>query len=464
MRINKQGYFKKKGRKKFEPLSNFITGIGCCISMKGTCFKTNGISCTVLIRWEEGYETCMDNSDRPANRRSRGSLARRKLWNRPILRDDENFELHRAVTWLELFFDLVFVVVLTRLTHELVGHITPENVLNFVLLFVPTFWLWNAATYYTERFESREDGIETRFLTFLTMIAVAGMAVFSHHGLEENYVFFSLSYLTARVINIGMWQWAVAHESIFRPVARRFLIGFVLTVAIICISFTTEGTLRFCLWGIAIFIEIMTPYFTLSLQKALPPLSTSKFPERFGLFTIIVLGESVVGVINGLSEESLTRPSALNGLLGIMISFGLWWIYFDFIARRTAKPVIHMALFWVYAHLLFLACITMTGAGISTAIINSIEGHLALSTQYLLLSSVGFGLIFLALLEMTLHYKEDEPTHPVTSPLLKALTGGGVLLLSFVNLSSVPLLLSILLIALAIQQVYGAVVWFCQDL
>ena len=56
MRINKRGYFKKKGRKKFEPLSKFITGVGCCISMKGTCFKTNGISCTVLIRWEEGYE------------------------------------------------------------------------------------------------------------------------------------------------------------------------------------------------------------------------------------------------------------------------------------------------------------------------------------------------------------------------------------------------------------------------
>ena len=56
MRINRQGHFRRKGRKQFEPLSNFIKGVGSSFSMRGTCFKQNSISCTVLIRWEEGYE------------------------------------------------------------------------------------------------------------------------------------------------------------------------------------------------------------------------------------------------------------------------------------------------------------------------------------------------------------------------------------------------------------------------
>lgn len=383
-------------------------------------------------------------------------MARRKVWNHPVLRDDESFELHRAVTWLELFFDLVFVVVLARLTHELVGHISLKQVLHFVLLFVPTFWLWNAATYYTERFESHAEGLETRILTFAVMIAIAGMAVFSHHGLEENYVYFALSYLAARAINIGMWQWAGVHEILFKPIARRFLVGFLLAAGIIIASFWVEGAFRLWLWTIAILVEIVTPYFTLSLQANLPPLSTSKFPERFGLFTIIVLGESVVGVVNGLAELDVTRSSLLNGFLGILLSFGLWWVYFDFIARRAAKPNISAALFWVYTHLLFLASITVTGAGVSTAIINGSEGNLTYSTQLLTMNSVGLGLIFLALLEVTLQRKENEPTHPQLSPLLKAGTGAVVLSLIFIKLTSVPLLFIVLLLALAVQQVYGA--------
>ena len=98
-------------------------------------------------------------------------------WQKPNLRTDEDFNRHRSVTWLELFFDLIFVVVISRLAHNLSGDITVINILIFVFMFIAVFWVWNGSTYYAERFES--EGLEIRVFTLLTIIPVAGMAIFS---------------------------------------------------------------------------------------------------------------------------------------------------------------------------------------------------------------------------------------------------------------------------------------------
>src|SRR5687767_5595435 len=105
----------------------------------------------------------------------------RTWWRRPELRDDQR----RSVGWLELFFDLVFVVVVARLAHYLAGHLNPRAVLEFVIQFAGVFWIWNAFTFYTERFES--PGLEDRFFTFLALLPVAGLAVFAEGGLVEHH-------------------------------------------------------------------------------------------------------------------------------------------------------------------------------------------------------------------------------------------------------------------------------------
>ena len=99
---------------------------------------------------------------------------KREWWQKPGLRTDEEDKKHRPVTWLELFFDLVFVVVIARLSHNLVGDVTAGGLFVFLFMFVPVWWIWNGVTYYNERFES--EGVEMRFFTFLTMIPVAGLA------------------------------------------------------------------------------------------------------------------------------------------------------------------------------------------------------------------------------------------------------------------------------------------------
>ncbi len=388
---------------------------------------------------------------------------RRRAWQPPALRTDEDFEQHRAVSSLELFFDLVFVVVITRLAHHLAGHLDAAGVARFVVQFLAVFWVWNSFTYYTERFES--DGLENRLFTFLAIVPVAGLAVFAEDGLGATYVGFALAYLLSRAVNQVAWVRAAVHVPVFRPVAARFLAGYAATTGIVLASVTAAGTARVALFSLALLLDIATPYFTVAQQTHLPRLSTSKFPERFGLLTIIVLGESVVGVIVGLSELQarglLDGLAIVAGVLGLAIGFSLWWIYFDFVARRAPKPVFATALFWVYLHVAVLTAITATGVGVSVTIADTATGSLTNPSRYLLVGSVVLGLIGIAALQTTLTRGADEPTHARLSPGLKVGAAAVIGTVGALDLGwSTPALLVLLLAGLAVPMTYGAVVWF----
>lgn len=387
-------------------------------------------------------------------------MGREHLWQRPTLRRDEEENKHRAVTWLELFFDLVFVVVFEKLSHDLASHFNIEGLGVFILLFFAVFWVWNASVYYVERFES--EGMEIRFFTFFTMVAVTGLAVYAHYGLDKNYVYFVGAYLLARIINMTMWLRSGLHVPDFMPIAKRFVYGFLVTFALLMASFSLDKTMRIVLFATAIVIDIVTPYFTMKLQARLPKISSSKFPERFGLLTIIILGATIVEIINELSNvKELTMPIIINGLLALYVVFSIWSIYFDFIARRAPKERVTTALFWVYIHLGLLATIVVLGvplADIIDAATGHSGGHGEFADNSALLFAVGMTLIGVAILETTL--KEHESMHPVASPLIKAVTGLMLLGGSIVAPHEGVAVLSICAVAVTIPKVYGAKVLF----
>jgi len=371
-----------------------------------------------------------------------------RYWRRAELRRDEEDGRHRSVGWLELFFDLVFVVIVGVMAEELAHE--PRHLPGFALQFMAVFWVWNAFTYYTERFET--DGLENRLFTFLAMITVAGLAVWAPHGLDDNYAGFAGSYLAARGLNIALWLRAGVHERMFLPIAVRFATGYALAATIIGISLAIhDEVLRAALFGLAVVVEILAPAFTTKQQGALPPLSRSKWPERFGLFTMIVLGEMIIGVIHALSDA---EKHVVSGILGLAIGFAFWWLYYDFVARRPSRQAIATALGWVYLHLLALLTITVAGAMVSVAL----GGH---DVPGLLFVSVGAALAVLGVLEMTLERADDEPTHPKLSPGLKV--GLGALLAAVALLPvhwSSAAALATCLIVLAVPAAYGARVWY----
>ena len=386
-------------------------------------------------------------------------MVQRSWWQRPQIRTDEEEDQERKASWLELFFDLIFVAVIAELAHDLSNHISLAGVGKFILLFIPVYWVWIGATYYNERFET--EGLENRIFTFVQMLPVAGLAVFAHYGLSKTSVAFALCYASARLLTTVLWFLAGIHEPSFRPTARWFVTGFSIAISLFVISVFVPPPGRFILWIIGLLIDVLTPIFTIEHQASLPKFSTSKLPERYGLFMIIVLGESVFGTVHGLAEqETLTFLTGLTGVLGMSLAFGMWAIYFDFIARRYPRQNMVSSFAWAYLHLPLVISITATGAGILRAIAFGGE-TLPDEVRILIVSALSLALALVGIIETTLHRHEHEPTHPRFSPALKL---GGAAFAMAVGLSSLitsPILLLIMLLCvIAVQIAYGLVVWF----
>jgi low temperature requirement protein LtrA len=374
-----------------------------------------------------------------------------RAWQKPELRDDG--DRHRPVGWVELFFDLVFVVIIAVLASNLESG---GSIIDFVLQFGAVFWVWNAFTYYTERFESH--GLENRLFTFIAILAVAGLAIWGRDGLGANYLGFAISYLLARFLNIFLWLRAGVYVPRFRRAALGFAGGFAVGLVLLGVSFAVTGEARLILWGLAVLAEIATPGVTGRFQDGLPLISRDKFPERFGLLTLIVLGETVSGVITSVAAEShsLTAPTIAAAALALLIGFGMWWVYFDFIARRPSKPSFPVTLTWVYLHLAMLIGIVAVGAALSEALA---PRALTPDVRILLLVGLGYTLVTIALLELTLDRAKDEPTHAVLSPAMKAGTGILICLLATIPLTTLEAF-GIAIVALGIQAAYGAVAYY----
>lgn len=176
-----------------------------------------------------------------------------------------------------------------------------------------------------------------------------------------------------------------------------------------------------------------------------------------------MLGESVVGVVQGVAEgETLTWLTAVLGVLGIALAFGMWWLYFDFVARRRAKPGVWWGSLWTYLHLPFVMATAAVGAGVLNVIANE-RVAVPAEGRWLIAGAVAVSLITLGALELVLHRDQTEPTRQLVSSPLKLMTGLAALTLGLwgTALGAVSLL-SLLLLLVIVNMVYGAVVWFWQ--
>ncbi|MFN8481968.1 MAG: low temperature requirement protein A [Anaerolineae bacterium] len=386
-------------------------------------------------------------------------MARRQWWQRPQLRVGED---ERRVSWLELFFDLVFVVVISQLAHHLAEHLSLSDFFGYVLQFIAVWWVWIGGTYYNERFETHD--LSYRLFVFLMMLPPAAMAVFASEGLDKASAQFALAYVVARILIIALWLNGGYHNPIFRPVSNRYAIGFSVSALIWLISVFVPPPMRYALWGVGLVIDFLTPITTLNWQAKLPQSKKSKLPERYGLFVIIVLGEAIVGVINGVANvDVLTLNAGVTGVLGMALIFGLWWVYFDFIGRREgARRGIWYALIWGYTHAPLVVAIAAVSAGIQNVLAHQI-GELQPGVRLLTAGAVAAALASMALIELVSRREPDEPTGERLSPLMKTIAAVVCLLIGlFGGGMSSTLLLLTLIVLVATQVVYAAYVWFAQ--
>jgi low temperature requirement protein LtrA len=329
-------------------------------------------------------------------------------------------QTHRAATPLELFFDLTFVVAIAQagsgLHHGLVeGHVT-ELLVGFPLIFFGIWWAWMNFTWFASAYDT--DDAVYRVTVLVQLIGVLVVAAGVPRGLSDHeFGVATLGYVIMRLALVAQWLRAAASHPDRRRCALRYAGGLAAVQAGWVARLALPGAAGIAGFVVLVAIELAIPYWAESAGRT--PWHPGHIAERYGLFTLIVLGESVlaatVGVQTALDTTSTFGELAPVVVGGILIVFFMWWMYFDMpaeqVVARARESFIEDSLrgpfLWGYGHYLVFASAAAAGAGLAVAVDQATDHSKLTSTE------AGFAItlpvsIFL-LTVWALHYATKRP-------------------------------------------------------
>ena len=374
---------------------------------------------------------------------------KRWFWRPPRPHDDTIAD--RQVSFLELFYDLVYVAVISQAAHHLAEHVSVRGVTEFAVVFALIWIAWTNGSLYLE-LHGREDG-RTRSMVFVQMGILVLLAVFTAEATGGSGPAFAVVYASFQAVQALLWSAVWRQDRRERPefvaVTRGYTTGMGVSVVVILATAFLPAGPRLAVWaGLAIAwilgIQLLARGPRASLNLGMTP--TDSLVERFGLFTIIVLGEVVFGVVNGLSAAKHDAKTITTGMLSLWMGFGFWWIYFDLVGRRLPRNQGTAVANWALSHLPITGSIAAAGAGMVSLIGHAHDASTPTGTAWLLAGAVALGLLALVLTEREL--EDAERLVSVFGPLGLALTGGAAAALGVGWLRPAPWLLALLLVAI----------------
>lgn len=237
---------------------------------------------------------------------------------------------NRHATWLELFFDLVFVAVIGVVTHDLAHthdkHIGVDQILRFPLVFVPVWWIWMSHTLYANRFD--DDSRFHRFFSLLIMAVMVLFSTFAETSLTADFVPFALLYTGVRLMTAYLYWTAnkkASKDSLFaQHLGKAILIGAVISAS----STLLPGISKFIVFYAGIAVDMI---WQISIRRAHSdrPADRVHLVERIGLLAIIILGESMIAMVGALSDQSWQMNHLATSVTGFLLIGAIWWVYFD---------------------------------------------------------------------------------------------------------------------------------------
>ncbi|MEX2535152.1 MAG: low temperature requirement protein A [Trueperaceae bacterium] len=316
--------------------------------------------------------------------------------SRPLQLHHQDGE-ERKISWLELFYDLIYVTIIIQLGDFLSANVSPLGALLFVLLFVPVWWSWTGMMFYFNRF--LVDDLWHRLLVFAQMFAIAYMAISVTGAFGPGDQAFALSYFAVRMILVILYLRTGQHVIDARPLIRRYAMGFAVAASLWAISAFVPAPYRYAIWVVALVLEFWVPLSSDSrrLQSLLPP-DRPHLAERYGLFTIIVLGESFIKVVGALAGQVPTPATLTLMLLGFALAVSLWWLYFEMAGGPAEHATARASYTWIYLHLPITIAITAVGVGLKKIVVLDPGAPLPDQYRWLLAGAAGLFLLSVALL------------------------------------------------------------------
>lgn len=299
-----------------------------------------------------------------------------RVWHR-AMRARSTTEEHRAATPLELLFDLCFVVAVSQAAAQLhhglsaghVGHV----LLGFLVAFFAIYWAWVNFTWFASAYDC-DDGLY-RVMTLVQIAGVLVLAAGVPKAFNLDLTVGVTGYVIMRVAQVGQWSRAAAEDPPRRPAALRYAVGVALVQLGWALRLGVSGTLGHVLFVVLALLDLAIPIWAeYDVRTTWHPIHMA---ERYGLFTLIVLGESVLAATAGVQQE-LDVGGAFGAVIqvalgGLLIVFAMWWIYFDqpatellSISSRTGDY--RATFFWGYGHYLVFGSAAAVGAGLEVGV------------------------------------------------------------------------------------------------
>ena len=307
-------------------------------------------------------------------------------WSRPMAPRDPA-EAHRTATPLELLFDLVFVVAIASAAAELHHGLSANHlsaVVGFVLVFFAIWWAWMSYTWFASAYDC--DDVVYRVLTFTIMsgslLLAAGVPDLFDDGQSGVVV---AGYAVMRLGMVALWLRAAAAHPEGRRTALTYAVG-ITAVQLLWIArlLLHGGELLLTTFLLLVLAELAVPVVAERVGAPMP-FHPRHVAERYGLLTIIVLGEvilasvqAVQGALAAVTPSAGDEPTGVSGGIsgslamlvvgGLLLVFSLWWLYF----KREHADLIGQGrrITWVfgYVHIIVFASVAAVGAALAAAV------------------------------------------------------------------------------------------------
>lgn len=310
---------------------------------------------------------------------------------------------HHRVTYVELFFDLVFVFAITQLSHTLLAHFTPLGVLQTTILFLAVWWVWIFTSWITNWLDP--DRAPIRVMLFAMMIAGLLLSTSIPKAFDSRGLVFALAFTGMQVGRSVISALSIpATEPAMRMNLWRIAIWMACSGVFWISGGLVDGNSRLALWSAAVAIEYASP----AMRFRVPGLGASSFrdwevegghmAERCALFIIIALGESIVVTGTTFADTAWTAPAVAAFLVALLGSIAMWWVYFHIGAEAGSEHISHSRdtgrlarLAYTYLHLPIVAGIVVSAVGDELLLAHP-DGH---AGGKAVLSMIGGPLLFL---------------------------------------------------------------------
>jgi low temperature requirement protein LtrA len=271
----------------------------------------------------------------------------------------------RRASWLELFFDLAFAGAVGQLAGAFQRHPSLLALAGFVILFTPIWWLWVQLTFYADRHETKDAAHGLSILA--AILLCVGLAASAPRALAGQSDGFVIAFVCLRGLQLVLYARAWRHLPATRPLYSCYLVWFSAGGVLWLASLAVDGSARYAFWGVALIADAVGSLAMLTPRRRLP-LNSAHLADRFQIFVLIVLGESMARLISAAAARPWSLPLAVVLTAALTTLAALWWAWLTAADRGALESPTAIARFTAL-NLPLVAGIAAGSAGLHLAIL-----------------------------------------------------------------------------------------------